>query len=119
MRYQVQAGAVLAALALVAPGAAGVGLGEAGQNTASSYAFLSSVSCPSPGMCMAVGGYVTAGNQTRTLAERWNGTSWSIVGTENMGSSDELWSVSCASASSCSAVGDAGGQSVPMAQQWN
>jgi hypothetical protein len=118
MRYQVQAGAVLAALAVVAPGA-GLARGEAGQNTPSSYAFLQSVSCPAQVMCMAVGAYVTARHQTRALAERWNGTSWSIVRTKNLGSHDELWSVSCASASSCSAVGDARSQSVPMAEEWN
>jgi hypothetical protein len=118
MRFQVQAAAVLAALAVVAPGA-GAGPGGVGPDTPSSYAFLSSVSCPAQDVCMAVGAYVTAADRTRTLAERWNGTSWSIVRTANLGSGDVLWSVSCASASSCSAVGDARGQTVPMAEEWN
>ncbi len=68
-----------------------------------------SVSCPSPTMCIAVGG-VTG---TATLAERWNGTSWSVQTTPGGSSFSELNSVSCTSATACMAVGGA------VAERWN
>src|SRR5262249_32220554 len=41
----------------------------------------------------------------KTLVERWNGTAWSIVPSPNRAGVDELLSVSCVSASACTAVG--------------
>lgn len=115
---------VLVVLAAGSPGpgagaaAAAVG-GPAGFR--SPYSFLSSVSCPGPSRCMAVGAFTDPGGQARTLAERWDGRGWSIVPTADTGGaqSDELRGVSCASATSCAAVGDAQGFSVPMAEEWN
>src|SRR5215831_5811945 len=41
--------------------------------------FLTSVSCASPSACTAVGGrLVPPGKPSRTLAERWNGHTWTI-----------------------------------------
>jgi len=70
-------------------------------------AVLTSVSCASATDCIAVGGYSTAA-WSRTLIERWNGASWSIMGSPNppgrtfAGLSD----VACTSPTSCIAVGD-------------
>jgi IPT/TIG domain len=74
---------------------------------------LSAVSCTSASACTAVGG---AGGSFPTFAaslvERWNGATWSIepspnVGTTDEGGSNELLGVSCTSAATCSAVGSA------------
>ena len=68
-------------------------------------AALSGVSCPSTSSCYAVGYYSTT-SATKTLVERWNGTSWSIVASPNPSDSTaELDGVACPSATSCYAVG--------------
>jgi hypothetical protein len=76
---------------------------------------LAAVSCGPGGACTAVGNYVDRAGAARTLAERWNGTDWHIERTVNP---PDAWSrpgsglagtmlsgVSCASATSCFAVG--------------
>jgi len=67
---------------------------------------LTSVTCASTTFCFAVGSYDTQ-LVTSTLAERWDGTAWSIVSTPNpSGSPDsELLGVTCTSTSNCFAVG--------------
>jgi hypothetical protein len=58
---------------------------------------------------MAVGQYATTGGFPElTLAELWNGTSWSIVDTKNRDKteSNSLDSVSCAGPHFCMAVGE-------------
>jgi hypothetical protein len=71
--------------------------------------FLLSVSCTSPSACTAVGGRLTApGKPTGTLAERWNGHTWSIQPTPNPpGHGIKLLNgVACTSRSFCMAVGN-------------
>src|ERR1035437_9708527 len=89
-------------------------------------ATLSAVSCASPSMCVAVGSYLDSNsNPAGSLAELWNGSSWSLLTTAQQtrtaewnGSSwsvqggqaagktyPELGSVSCAAANDCEAVG--------------
>jgi hypothetical protein len=67
---------------------------------------LHGVSCTSATACTAVGDYVSSGVNV-TLAERWNGTSWSIMATPNPSGFTfaAMWSVSCTSATVCSAPG--------------
>ncbi len=78
---------------------------------------LNDVSCTSASACTAVGSYLKEG-KTKTLAERYNGTSFSIQTTANPeAGSAELLGVSCASATSCFAVGKKGGET--FAQSWN
>jgi len=78
---------------------------------------LRDVSCTSTSACTAVGSYVKE-SKTKTLAERWNGSSWSVQTTPNPESgSAELLGVSCDSASSCRAVGKQG--SNPYGMAWN
>ena len=70
---------------------------------------LLGVSCTSASDCVAVGGTTSLaiGTYDRTVAESWNGTSWSIVPSPNTSPTQAnfLNSVSCSSASSCMAVG--------------
>jgi subtilisin family serine protease len=68
---------------------------------------LQDVSCASAGSCMAVG-WLQEGTTRKALTARWNGSSWSIVSTPTPSGAKgpvELRGVSCASASSCMAVG--------------
>src|SRR5215471_13436268 len=90
--------------------------------------FLLSVSCTSPSACTAVGGRLalTTGPGLATLAERWNGHTWSIQPTPNPpGRGVKLLNgVACTSRSSCMAVGNefnpATGQSLgTLAERWD
>ena len=85
---------------------------------------LTAISCGGPRACMAVGYYTTGqtGEQA-TLAEAWNGHSWSIVPTPNPGPSfgTVLSAVSCPSAGFCVAAGtwsNSDGQPYPLAERW-
>jgi hypothetical protein len=71
------------------------------QATPAEQAGLNSVSCPTLTFCMAVGD--TPG--LVGMAERWNGHRWSAVAVPGLGYGSELYSVSCASPSSCVATG--------------
>lgn len=68
---------------------------------------LEGVSCPTGTTCLAVGWHAGASGPTRTLAERWAGGHWHIVGSASpaRAADTELDAVSCASATSCQAVG--------------
>jgi hypothetical protein len=75
-------------------------------------AFLAGVSCVSAAACMAVGYYIYPSPSdpsvylTGTLAESWDGTSWSVVPSPSPSVlADALSSVSCVSADACTAVG--------------
>ncbi len=91
---------------------------------------LSGVSCTSPTACMAVGTheYRMGSNIVwATMAERWDGSQWSIQPTPEPSPSEgsNLFSVSCTSASACTAVGnnrnptasERGAQ--PLGERWN
>jgi hypothetical protein len=69
---------------------------------------LAGVSCTSAGACTAAGYYFDASETELTLAEVWNGTSWTVQSTPNPYSADDTFSgVSCGAASACTAVGSA------------
>lgn len=79
---------------------------------------LNGVSCGSPTSCIAVGRYVNSSGKARTLAEKYDGTSWTVLTTPSEeGGGNSLNAVSCTSASSCTAIGSAGGK--PLALRWN
>jgi hypothetical protein len=84
---------------------------------------LEGVSCTSASACTAAGGYENSSDAYRTLAERWNGTSWKIQSTTNPGpESDYLYGASCTSASACTAVGYQQlntSAKVTLAERWN
>ncbi len=68
--------------------------------------YFTGVSCPSSTQCMAVGYYAANGGES-TLAEQWNGSSWTILPTPNIAGTqiDYLLSISCADVTHCVAVG--------------
>jgi hypothetical protein len=85
---------------------------------------LSGVACTSANACTAVGDYVDSSDTPVTLAETWNGTSWSIQSTPNASGSQDsvLYGVSCTSGSACTAVGEydnSSGTEVTLAEAWN
>ena len=76
------------------------------------FSILRSVSCAGTQFCAAVGNtYVDSSSNgdltDASLAEMWNGSSWSVTPTPNPGggNGDVLAGVSCFAATSCSAVG--------------
>jgi uncharacterized membrane protein len=90
------------------------------------------VSCTSVKACTAVGQYVPFNGQhpylASTLAERWNGKTWTIEPTPNpppKGATAnylQLNTVSCTSAKACTAVGQYVNKddvSQPVAESWN
>ena len=99
---------------------------------------LNGVSCTSESSCTAVGDDSSPGSGTSplvqtTIAEQWNGTSWTIQPTMNQtGANDTvLAAVSCPSATSCIAVGwyqpaiassngpSGTGEPIPFSEGWN
>ena len=92
---------------------------------------LLGVACTSAGSCMAVGGtnhYISdlQGLQGTSLAESWNGTSWSVQDTPNPAGTfiAMLSGVDCpvAVTTDCMAVGsftDGAGLTSALAEQWN
>jgi hypothetical protein len=85
---------------------------------------LDGVSCSSATVCAAVGSYETSSGPTWALAERWNGTSWTVQTTANPdGANDSsLDAVSCRSATACTAVGvfyNRSGAFETLAEVWN
>jgi hypothetical protein len=67
---------------------------------------LNGVSCaPWASACTAVGSYTNSAGVGMTLAERWNGKAWAVQATPNPSGGGVLGSVSCTSASVCTAYG--------------
>ena len=70
---------------------------------------LADVSCSAANACTAVGEKQEYKEGTMPLAERWNGSEWSIQSVPNPsgeeGSNGKLFGVSCASSTFCMAVG--------------
>ena len=86
-----------------------------------SGAELNGVSCTAATACTAVGGDFATSGLTTTLAERWNGTSWTIQGTPNPPGVrfSVFTSVSCATATACTATGNSLFVAAPLAERWN
>ena len=87
---------------------------------------LGGVSCGSATRCTAVGWYARHNNAgpPHPLAEHWNGSGWAIqaapIPAGSTGTS--LGGVSCASPTSCTAVGsysNSGGTPLSLAEHWN
>jgi hypothetical protein len=87
--------------------------------------YLYGVTCVSGADCWAVGTDDDGtGFNFATLVEHWNGSSWSIVGSQNAGTRNynKLFSVACASMSECWAVGyyaNANGINQTLIELWN
>jgi hypothetical protein len=87
---------------------------------------LAGVSCAGPGFCMAVGDYSygvgampSPAARDQTLAERWNGSSWTVTGTVDVASWNQLSAVSCTSPRACTAVGSSGSGQFALAERWD
>ena len=86
---------------------------------------LYSVSCAPTTMCMSVGSYDNQSNVAFNLAERWNGTGWSVErppSPRGTGEQSDLSGVSCVSKTMCIAVGsysDRGGSMAIQAERWD
>jgi hypothetical protein len=65
------------------------------------------VSCPTSTECIAVGSYTGLGEIREPLAEIWNGTTWAVqqILSSSASHDNQLLGVSCATVSSCIAVG--------------
>jgi hypothetical protein len=86
--------------------------------------FLNGISCVSARDCVAAGGNEVSDSPTvrdQTLIESWNGTKWSIVPSPNgRGNLNSFISISCVSASACTAVGSQGDSAgKPLIESWN
>jgi len=83
---------------------------------------LESVACRSASECEATGYAEVAEGKHVTLAERWNGTAWSVQSTPTQGNTSNLASVSCSSASECVASGiylTSSGKQSTLVELWN
>ncbi len=89
--------------------------------------YLTSVSCVGAQWCAAVGSSISKDAVQRALVEVWDGSSWTIEPTPLPGaprSTAGLDSVSCLSATSCTAVGafsrpGVNAQERPLAEAWD
>ena len=87
--------------------------------------YLYGTSCTSAIACTAVGDQQLNSGELVTLAERWNGTSWTTQATNNPPTpgTSILSGVSCASATACTAVGwyaESNAEPTgPFAEAWN
>jgi hypothetical protein len=79
---------------------------------------LDGIACASSSSCVAVG-YSWTSSKRLTLAETWNGTSWSIVKTPNPATKSTLENVSCVGPAMCVAVGNMDPPNKGFATIWN
>lgn len=93
--------------------------------TGSTRTGVSGVSCTSSTACTMVGEYTNSAGVEVTLAERWNGTVWSVQSTPNPAEakgSNLNGGVSCTTTTGCTAVGvsrNSASKYVTLAEQWN
>jgi hypothetical protein len=85
---------------------------------------VTAASCTSATACTAVGYYGNSSGTTLTLAERWNGTSWTIKPSPNptAAPASAFYAVSCTSATACTAAGsyaNSSGIYATLAERWN
>lgn len=84
---------------------------------------LLGISCTAANACIAVGTYTSSGGLGMTLAEGWDGKSWSIVATPDPtgATGARLSQVSCTAANACTAVGSytREGSTATLIERWN
>jgi hypothetical protein len=87
---------------------------------------LAAVSCAGPGFCLAVGDYSSGVGARpsptawdKTVAERWNGSSWQVTGSADVASWEQLSAVSCTSPRACTAVGSSASGQFTLAERWD
>ena len=92
--------------------------------TGATSSALSGVSCTATNACVAVGEYGNSSGVEATLADSWNGTTWTLQTTPNPAgaTTSALSGVSCTAASACTAVGyyvDASGVDMTLVERWS
>jgi hypothetical protein len=85
---------------------------------------LFAVSCQRPDTCFAVGGSFNSVGNSHTLAEKWNGGSWSLLPSadEHPGQENTLEGIDCTTQIDCIAVGSyfaRSGSNFPLIEKWN
>jgi hypothetical protein len=85
---------------------------------------FTSVTCATASDCWAMGYYRNSSNVDRALAERWNGSKWTLEPTPNLSGStlSILDGVACTSRTNCWAIGYYANRSdvdAALAEQWN
>lgn len=83
---------------------------------------LNSVAAVSASNIWAVGVYQTSSGSLQSLIEHWNGTTWNVVSSPNIGSASFLASVTAVSAKNVWAVGDytdSSGNAQTLTEHWN
>src|SRR5215469_10598820 len=91
---------------------------QATPNPPQGNGFLSGVACTSTTTCIAAGASNPFAPSAKPLAERWNGSRWSIQATPNPPKGGgELNGVACTSASACTAAGNS--NTGNLAERWN
>ena len=125
------AAAVAAGALLAAPLAAGATTTwtlTTSPNPGTSANSLAAVACPSATECWAVGQQMATGSEdSQTLIEEWDGTSWSAVTSGNVNATggalqpNQLDAVSCDSTTDCWAVGRyiVGTDRLPLGEHWD
>jgi hypothetical protein len=81
------------------------------------------VACPAARECVAVGSAYPRRGQQYAIAERWNGSRWSVGRAATAGVSSALYAIACPSAGNCYAVGEytpkgSAGQN-PLIEHWD
>jgi len=92
--------------------------------TGATSSALAGVACETATSCVAVGSYVNSSGVEVTLAEAWNGTSWSIQPTPNPAgaTTSALSGVGCSTIIACTAVGyyvNGSGVDLTLKERWN
>jgi hypothetical protein len=81
------------------------------------------VSCTSPASCIAAGSTGDPSSPSRALVETWDGSTWTVTpGPSTPSGGSGLMGVSCASSSTCQAVGiqvSQSGQNQTLVESWN
>jgi len=89
--------------------------------------FPRAVSCPAVSDCIAVGSFsvsTSSSSGLRPLAERWDGSAWSVLPVPTPAGGGALDGVSCSAATACTAVGGhrfspQGLSVLTLAERWN
>jgi hypothetical protein len=85
--------------------------------------YLDGIACTAENACVAVGASIKSGIRQEPLAERWNGSSWSVeaVPIPTGAHGGVLNSISCTARDACTAVGSLlpGEHSVTLSEHWN
>ena len=96
---------------------------QASPNSGTGDNQLNGVACVSSSFCTAAGFYYTSSGPTQTLIESWDGNSWSIVPSPNIGTeSNFLTGMACVSSSFCTAAGSyytSSGPAQTLIESWD